>query len=155
MLKIKPQGFTLIEVLLVIAILAILASITIMAINPGKQLAKARDSQRSADVHTILNAIHQYALDNAGAFPEQVDSYALEICRTDRTNCDFLADLSVLTDDQIYLVGMPRDPRCHEEGGDAYCSINGTGYFVEVTETGRITVSSQSAETEEYIFVTR
>src|SRR3989344_3865008 len=112
--KIKSQGFTLIEVLLVIAILAILASITIMAINPGLQLAKARDSQRLSDVHTILNAIHQYALDNEAAFPEQIDTYALEICRTGSTNCDFLADLSVLTDNQVYLVDMPRDPRCTE-----------------------------------------
>lgn len=155
MLKIRPQGFTLIEVLLVIAILAILASITIMAINPGLQLAKARDSQRSSDVHTILNAIHQYALDNEGAFPEQIDTYALEICRTGSINCDFLADLSVLTDNQVYLVDMPRDPRCTEEGGDAYCSIYGTGYFVELTETGRIMVSSQSVETEDSISVTR
>lgn len=153
--KTQSQGFTLIEVLLVIAILAILAAITIMAINPAVQLAKARDSQRSSDVHTILNAIHQYALDNEGAFPEQIDSYALEICRSDSPNCDFLADLSVLTEGQIYLVDMPRDPRCTEEGGDAYCSTNGVGYFVEMTETGRIMVSSQSAETEETIFVTR
>lgn len=155
MMKIKPQGFTLIEVLLVIAILAILASITIMAINPGLQLAKARDSQRSADVHTILNAIHQYALDNEGTFPDQIDTYALEICRTDSLNCSFLADLSVLTDGQIYLVEMPQDPRCTEAGGDAYCSVNGTGYFVELTETGRIMVSSQSVETEDSISVTR
>ena len=155
MQKIKSQGFTLIEVLLVIAILAILASITIMAINPGLQLAKARDSQRLSDVHTILNAVHQYALDNEAAFPEQIDTYALEICRTGSTNCDFLADLSVLTDNQVYLVDMPRDPRCTEEGGDAYCSIYGTGYFVERTESGRIMVSSQSAETEDSISVTR
>ncbi len=156
MLRTKSQGFTLIEVLLVIAILAILAAITIMAINPTLQLAKARDSQRSADVHAILNAIHQYALDNEGAFPEQIDSYALEICRTESEDCAFLADLSVLTDSQTYLTEQPKDPRCQEEeGGDAYCSINGTGYFVERTETGRIKVSSQSAETEDPISVVR
>jgi type IV pilus assembly protein PilA len=146
------RGFTLIEVLLVIAMLAILASIVIIAINPGKQFASARDAQRQSDVYSILNALHQYALDNEGTFPEGLTSDELEICRTDSESCVDLVDLSPITDSERYLVSMPLDPQCPVSS--ANCSENGTGYFVSVSENGRVTVNAYGAENNE-ISVTR
>jgi type IV pilus assembly protein PilA len=149
---VSKSGFTLIEVLLVIAILAILASIVIIAINPAKQFASARDAQRLSDVYSILNALHQYALDNEGAFPDALTTEELEICRTDSIACEGLYDLSALTADELYLVSMPLDPQCTE--GSANCSENGTGYFVGLTDSGRVTVNAYGAEDRE-ISVTR
>jgi prepilin-type N-terminal cleavage/methylation domain-containing protein len=146
------KGFTLIEVLLVIAILAILASIVIIAINPGKQFASARDAQRISDVYTILNALHQYALDNEGAFPEGLGVEEMEICRTDSVNCEGLLDLAPVTGNQQYLVAFPLDPQCPQS--DANCSEYGTGYFISLSENGRITVNAYGAENGE-ISVTR
>lgn len=67
-LKTKKGGFTLIEILVVIGIIAILATIVIIAINPARQFAQARNTQRESDVSTILNAIGQNMVDNKGVF---------------------------------------------------------------------------------------
>ena len=149
----RQKGFTLIEILLVIAILAILAAITIIAINPAKQLAKTRDTQRSADVYSILNALHQYAVDHDGAFPPEITTDNFEICRTTSVTCINKHDLSALTNNQEYMVSLPMDPRCPYDG--AYCSDDGTGYFLQKTAGGRMTVSAPSAEVEDFISVTR
>ncbi len=64
----KNKGFTLIEILIVIGIIAILATIVIIAINPAKQFAQARNTQRTAGVTAILNAVGQRIADNKGVF---------------------------------------------------------------------------------------
>ncbi len=64
----KNKGFTLIELLVVIGIIAILAGIVIVAINPARQFAQARNTDRWSAVNTILNAVGQRLADNRGVF---------------------------------------------------------------------------------------
>ncbi len=153
MQKIFRNGFTLIEVLLVIAILAILASVVIIAINPSRQLGTARDAQRLSDVYAILGALHQYAANNDGSFPSEITTENKEICKTQSVSCVGLYDLSMLTTEERYLVSMPEDPLCPRDS--AYCSEDGTGYFVAKTENGRVRVSAPSVELADDMVVTR
>lgn len=85
-LRMKRDGFTLLEVLLVVAALAILASIVISAINPGKQLADTRNAQRFSDVRAIMDSLYQYAVDHKGRFPADIDG-TLRMIGTSTSGC--------------------------------------------------------------------
>ncbi len=54
------KGFTLIELIIVIALIAILATTVILVINPVKLFAEARDSQRIADLGQMQSATSLY-----------------------------------------------------------------------------------------------
>jgi prepilin-type N-terminal cleavage/methylation domain-containing protein len=141
----NQKGFTLIEILLVVAAIAILAGIVIVAINPNKQLGDTRNAQRKSDVNTILNAISQYSIDHNGTLPTGITATTTEICATGASSCSGLIDLTVLI--PTYLVAVPNEP----QGTTA----NGAGYMVSRTAEGRISVSAQFPEQSMTITATR
>ncbi|MBI5306017.1 type II secretion system protein [Candidatus Wolfebacteria bacterium] len=51
------KGFTLLELLIVIGILAILTTIVTVVLNPAQLLAQARDSQRLSDLNSLNSAL--------------------------------------------------------------------------------------------------
>src|SRR3990167_8189068 len=124
----NQAGFTLIEILVVIGIIAILASIVIIAINPARQFAQARDTQRRNDVTALLNSIGQYMADNDGLF---TDCVTLPAAATEiGTGVGNVSIETCIV--PTYISTMPMDP----DGGTAA----DTGYEVsQDSTTGRIT----------------
>ena len=139
-------GFTLLEILLVVAAIAILAGIVILAINPVKQLGDTRNAQRRTDVNTILNAVYQYSIDNNGSLPTTITTTVTAICQA--APCTSLIDLSVLTTNEKYVVAIPHDPLITATTGTA-------GYTIVKSANGRVTVAAPSAEQSAIITVTR
>jgi prepilin-type N-terminal cleavage/methylation domain-containing protein len=127
-------GFTLIEILVTIVILAILVGITVVALNPGQNIDDANDVKRKADVTTILDAVWQYAVNNNGAFPTGITTTAKEI-----TNGAGGADLCALIT-PTYMSKIPADPTT---GSFTSCAAYSSKYTIKVDATGkRLTVGA-------------
>lgn len=60
MKKIKYSGFTLVELLIVIALIAILSVAVLATINPIEQTNKARDAKFKNDAAEVLSAYERY-----------------------------------------------------------------------------------------------
>jgi prepilin-type N-terminal cleavage/methylation domain-containing protein len=143
--KKKRTGYTLIEMLIVIAIIGILASVIMVVVNPARQLAKARDTQRESDLFAILAAVYQYSTENSGDLPdtdgdsETSNFPTTPTCIGSDASCFNLS--SAGEDDTVvpvFMAQLPNDPLTGDSGN--------TGYFIWVDENDRL-YASASGET--------
>ncbi len=140
----RKRGFTLIEVLVVIGIIAVLAAVVLVAVNPARQFKLARDSQRTANVESILNAIHQNMSEHRGTFTCVGAVHALpttySVVKVSSSTPPAAADIaSCLVPD--YLASLPFDPSAP---GAHYTSPADydTEYQIFQDTNGRVTASS-------------
>jgi prepilin-type N-terminal cleavage/methylation domain-containing protein len=138
MIKHKQSGFTLLEILVVIGIIAILAAVVIVALNPARQFALARNTQRWSNVNTILSAVWQRMVDHRGVWTTDATcADALPAVATPigalAANID-LAPCIVPT----YVSAMVMDP--------SVGTVDDTGYYISVGGNGRITVNAPGTE---------
>jgi len=142
----KTKGFTLIEILVVVALIAILAAVTIVAINPAKNFADTRNAQRSSDVKAILDAVTQYlatagnTLGGLGTIPACSSTPAAIGTGSGNVNL-----AGTLVSD--YIAAIPIDP----SGGTAA----NTGYTICTTASNRIQIAAPNAENGKTVSVQR
>jgi type IV pilus assembly protein PilA len=144
----KNKGFTLIEILVVIGIIAVLAAIVIIAINPARQFAQARNSQRASNVNSILNGIGQKIADNKGTFGggspscptmpvNMASSSIMTGAGTPPSSPTANINLSCLT--PTYIPSFPTDP-------DETFAVTGySGYDISTDANGRVMVCASKA----------
>lgn len=70
------KGFTLLELLIVIAIIAVLSVVLIVALNPAETLKKTRDSQRISDLSSLKTAIGIYTTSKITPYLDGPDGVA-------------------------------------------------------------------------------
>jgi len=152
--KLKSSGFTLIELLVVIGVIAILAAVVLVAVNPGRQFAQARDTQRKSDLYSLSNAIYQYVAEHNGILPDTDGDDATSNFPTTSTeigsNGFDLANAgnAAGTEPMIptYIAEIPMDP--------ATGTTANTGYSIYENADGRV-VASASGELVSSISVVR
>lgn len=112
------RAFTLVELLIVIAILAILAAAVVIVINPGELMAQAKDSERATEIKSIGKAIDLFILDNSSTSLGSPNTVYISIPSATAPNCD-AANLSPLPAGWSYRCASSANLR----------NIDGTGWI--------------------------
>jgi len=133
------KGFTLIELLVVIGVIGILAAVVLVAVNPGRQFASARDTQRRADLYSITNAIYQYAAEHNGNLPDVITTTPGIIGASAAVN---LTPFIVPT----YIAAIPFDPSTGSTGS--------SNYTIYLDANGRVIASASGELNSNTITVT-
>jgi len=146
-------GFTLIEILLVVAIISILAIVVLVALKPQQRMADARDARRAQDINQILTGVHECVIDKKdgtsmptclgtvtiGNVYEIVTSGTTSVCQavcTGATSDTSCLPLSTTLSD--YFIDLPKDPKGVASGH--------TGYSISLYSNGMTVINACAAE---------
>lgn len=119
----SQTGFTLLELLIVIAIISILSVALIIVLNPVETLKKARDVQRISDLNTLKNAIGIYTTTISSPTLGSTDDTNAGVARTNFSNtaCQTTTGTFVAGEDRIWY---------------SFPGITGTGDITDDTIAG-------------------
>ncbi|RJQ33698.1 prepilin-type N-terminal cleavage/methylation domain-containing protein [Candidatus Parcubacteria bacterium] len=140
----NAKAFTLIELIIVVAIIAVVAIGIFVVVNPAKRIGESQDAQRWADLTAIAKAIELYTADN-GALPSDFNLTSLAegekfvLCSSSGSlSCDGQTESCLVIDDTnflgVYLNTLPIDPE--------KTVTTDTGYYVTRGSSDAITLGA-------------
>ncbi len=123
------KGFTLIEILIVVAIIAILASIVLVGLGPSQQAG--RDARRLSDLHEIQNGLELF-YNKCGFYP----GTAAPTCTVGSPGTDWTGFQATLAGAGIGINtgGVPQDPSSNQTYGYEWSSTNSSYILGTVLE---------------------
>ncbi|HSX39431.1 MAG TPA: type II secretion system protein [Candidatus Saccharimonadales bacterium] len=117
----KNKGFTIIELLLVVSLIAILSGVTLTVLNVSQLQKRPRDAQRVSDLGRMQTALELFFADNR-VYPTAA-SWA--------TASGALAALK-----PSYISDIPAPPTTPAATGSDPCTAGNSGYFYISDATG-------------------
>lgn len=106
------QGFSLVELLVVLAIIAVISGISMFALNDVR--ISSRDARRKADLETIRSALELYKSD-CGSYPTAVPTSGTSITGPSGLPCA----------GNVYMQTVPTEPT---SGNYTYALLSATAY---------------------------
>lgn len=100
------KGFTLIEILIVVAIIAILASVVLVGLGPTQQAG--RDARRLSDLHEVQNGLELY-YNKCGFYPGSAAAGACTSANNPAT-LGYNDMAAALTGSGLQISSVPSDP---------------------------------------------
>ena len=146
----RKTGFTLVELLIVIGIIAILAALAFVALNPLARFQDSRNAQRRTDAAALLSAIKLDQVDNGGAHHANItdltDNTYYQIgdavvgCNTTCSNPSVTMQAACVPlwylIDEGYIADIPFDPN-----GDG-AAYETSGYYIYKYDSGQLAIGS-------------
>jgi len=158
-MNINKKGFTLVELLIVIAIIVILAAVVFIALDPLTRFQEARDSTRWSDTTAVLDALKVDQVDNEGAYLASVAALTAgnyHIIGTCAAGGDAGCGAQVTQAACVDLTGLVTEGYLGEIPVDPSTgSVATTDYYLMVSATGSLTVGSCDPEGGDAISVVR
>lgn len=138
----SERGLTLIEITITVGILAMLASIVIVGVNPKKQIDTTHNAQRLGHIATIAGGINHYAIDTFSDYPAGIDT-TLRMLGTGTSSCAVTCGPGTLPEAPAGITTFTDDTQIEFDAG-TYIDTQGSA-GLSLTPTG------QTARTGTYL----
>ncbi len=141
--------FLISQSLAALPILASLLIVSLVALNPAKQFAKANNAKRASDVNALTNAVYQYYATNRAVMPAGLSTKEQEISSSGADLCHDLVP--------EFIANLPADPKA-VKGTGSIKNCNepyNTHYTIQLTPSNRVIITAPEAEAGAIIKVMR
>ena len=153
--KSRKNGFTLVELIVVLVILAILAALLVPALTG--YIDKARQSAVIAETRSILQAVQTEVSELYGKdeYAEQLASSSFTIAAKDnKAMSSSVQKLTGLKDRYDEIVNLAEVPSLTNGTGKFFCLVERSGkVYLLVYDDGKGEIGIYFAETQEYVAV--